>query len=963
MAALIILGYSRWPGVFLGALLLDYGHYDSLSLAVNGAFGATFQALAGTWLLHRFRINRTLNRLQDAIGFVGLSVVLAAMINATLFIAFLGLTESLAGATLWKKWATFCLGDGMGILTITPLLMVLNQPRRPDRKKSASATMTMEIGAWLLLLVLSSWLVFHHSLPPQLVPYPLEYIPAALLVWAMLRFGQLTSVIGSSGIAAIAIAGFVQGEGIFVDRAPPTSSFDLTAIWLLQTFMAVVGTTTLIVSTAVREQRTTQALLKKRDASLRNAQQIAQLGHWEYDLQTHQWLASSDLKQLLGFSDHTPETNVETLDRETLLTCILEADRDRVHQAYTQAIFTRQPYSLQYGMVRPDGHLRYMVEQVAIRDGCLMGVIQDVTERVQAEQALRDSEEKFSKAFGFSPDAITISTLDEGRFIDINDSFLRLSGYQRHDVIGHTVVELELWSNPGDRQWLTDQLQHHKSVRNKECAFRTKSGETVFALVSAEIITIHAQRYLLIVARDITEQKRADEQLRLAVERDRLLGNLALHIRQTLDLNNILETTVDEVRLFLQVSRVFIGRFDESGRGEVVAEAVQPEFSSLMGESMDEGVHHDVCQVFKHMPVVAIDDMVNLDQFPCLSFLEECVERYQVRASLGVPILVNDSLYGILVAHSCDTPRHWTSFEKELLEQLAIQVAIAIQQGELYAQVQALNAGLEYQVKERTQQLESSMKELQDLNQLKDVLLHAVSHDLLTTVRGNLMVLESFKNQPQDPVQIQRHCLDRMISAGNQQLSKLTALQEAYTFKTQGIHLDRSVIAPYPLMQAAIDDQMPLMTDNQSTITIDCSCEDAQLSADRTLLMRVFKHLISNAVIHNPPKTSIHVHMHGDHQHLICSVADDGIGVPEQMRDRLFQLCLGTPQNPQLKGISLGLYFCQQVIHAHGGHISISSVPDQGTAVTIVLPMLSESSQATLVEEGEAQKVLPVRKG
>ncbi|MEM9452043.1 MAG: MASE1 domain-containing protein [Cyanobacteria bacterium P01_E01_bin.6] len=936
MAGLVIFGCSRWPGVFLGSFLLDYTHGAVLLHVFGGAIGASLQAVLGTILLKKLMVHRELDRLRDALQFIGVAVLLASLVNATISVTTLGFTHQLDGMSPWTTWATFYLGDGMGILMVTPVLMLLSQVRNSEYGIRLSSQGLIEMLIWLLALVLSSWFVFHQPLPSQLGQYPIEYLPVPLLIWATLRFGQLPAVVGSVIISAIAISGAVQEIGLFVDRAGLVNQ---SPIWLLQTFMAVIGTTTLILSTTVREQRLTRSLLTKRDASFRTAQQIAKLGHWEYDVITQHWTSSDELLQLLGVRR---DENALMSGRDAALAGICEADWERVDRLYQLALQTGEPYMTQYRVMRPDGEIRHVIEQVEVREHCVIGVLQDVTERVRAERALRESEEKFSKAFGFSPDAMTISTLDEGRILDVNESFLKLSGYQHHEVINRTVAELNLWSSLDDRQWLTDQLRQHQSVRNQEFEFRRQSGDSAFALVSAEIITIQSHPYLLIVARDITEQKRSDEQLRLAVERDRLLGTLALHIRQTLDLEKILETTVHEVRQLLKTTRVFISRFDSVGHGSVVAESVHPDFPSLMGEHMDEGVYQDVCRVFNHMPIVAIDDMEEIDQFPCLFFLKECVQRYQVKASLGVPILVNDSLYGILVAHSCETTRHWTSFEKELLEQLATQVAIAIQQGELYAQVQQLNTGLEHQVCERTWQLEEKMQELQELNQLRDVFLHAVSHDLLTTARGYLLVLRPLQIQTQDPIHLKRDCLERMIQASEHLLNKLNAIQEAYTFKTQGIYLQREQVQLSTLIQEAIADLTPLIEHNRATLTVECSSEMAKISADKPMLMRVFNHLIHNAVIHNPPGVNLHIRLYPTQQQAICIIADDGVGIPEKTRDRLFHLCSGTPDSPQLTGISLGLYFCDHVIRAHGGHIDVSSDPDNGTAVTIALPLFSE---------------------
>src|SRR5213079_2909798 len=100
----------------------------------------------------------------------------------------------------------------------------------------------------------------------------------------------------------------------------------------------------------------------------------------------------------------------------------------------------------------------------------------DVTERKRAEAKLRQSEERFSKAFLASPAAITIATLAEGRFIDVNESFLHLMGYSREEVIGRTALGMDMWLSAEDRSSFAGRLREHGFVRNYECAFRTKTG-------------------------------------------------------------------------------------------------------------------------------------------------------------------------------------------------------------------------------------------------------------------------------------------------------------------------------------------------------------------------------------------------------------------------------------------------------------------------------------------------------
>jgi len=137
----------------------------------------------------------------------------------------------------------------------------------------------------------------------------------------------------------------------------------------------------------------------------------------------------------------------------------------------------------------------------------------EILERKQVEEALRISEEKFSKSFRSSPDSISISTLKDGRVIEVNDTNYQLTGYTREEVIGRTSLELNIWANPADRSLMEQMLQQQGTVRNLEAGFRVKSGEVKVGLVSAEIIDLGGEPCILIVIRDITDRKQAEEQL------------------------------------------------------------------------------------------------------------------------------------------------------------------------------------------------------------------------------------------------------------------------------------------------------------------------------------------------------------------------------------------------------------------------------------------------------------------
>ncbi len=135
-------------------------------------------------------------------------------------------------------------------------------------------------------------------------------------------------------------------------------------------------------------------------------------------------------------------------------------------------------------------------------------------ERSRAEEALRKSEEKFLKAFRSIPDSMVISTLAEGRIREVNESFQTYFGYRREEVLGKTGVELDLWVELEDRAMMTRILRERGAVRNFELSFYDKGGEKRLALLSAEIFDLEGETCLLMVLRDITERKQAEDKIR-----------------------------------------------------------------------------------------------------------------------------------------------------------------------------------------------------------------------------------------------------------------------------------------------------------------------------------------------------------------------------------------------------------------------------------------------------------------
>ncbi|TBU84408.1 EAL domain-containing protein [Phytopseudomonas dryadis] len=161
---------------------------------------------------------------------------------------------------------------------------------------------------------------------------------------------------------------------------------------------------------------------------------------------------------------------------------------------------------------------------------CILTTFRDITERQRAEAALKSSQEKFYKAFHSSPDAITITARDSGRYIEVNDGFSRLTGYSAEEVIGRTSTQLDIWASAEQRQRMLEALHKDGRIHRLEMRGRDRTGKYLDVEVSVEQIELDGEPCLLLTARDIGELKAAQAQIQHLAYHDPLtnLPNRAL---------------------------------------------------------------------------------------------------------------------------------------------------------------------------------------------------------------------------------------------------------------------------------------------------------------------------------------------------------------------------------------------------------------------------------------------------
>jgi signal transduction histidine kinase/DNA-binding response OmpR family regulator len=336
------------------------------------------------------------------------------------------------------------------------------------------------------------------------------------------------------------------------------------------------------------------------------------------------------------------------------------------------ATLTQQGYEVRKAL---NGSMALMGVQAAPPDLILLDIRMpdmdgyEVCQRLKASEVTRDIPIIFLSALDESLDKVRAFSLGAADYIT--------KPFQTEEVLARIENQLALQAAKAEIRRFNAELEQRVQQRTEE------------------------------LQREVRERQRAEDALRQQAEQRQLVMAIAQRIRQSLDLDTILNTTVAEIRQLLQVDRVLIYRFEPDWSGMVVVESVASREHSIIGKTfIDHCFQEGFVEQYRQGRIQNLEDIYTGGLAECHVDL---LASLGVRANLVVPIVQEETLWGLLLANQCVQPRRWTPLEVDLMQQLSTQVAIAIQQSELYHQVRQFNVELERQVQERTQQLQRSL--------------------------------------------------------------------------------------------------------------------------------------------------------------------------------------------------------------------------------------------------------------
>jgi two-component system, sensor histidine kinase and response regulator len=461
-----------------------------------------------------------------------------------------------------------------------------------------------------------------------------------------------------------------------------------------------------------------------------------------------------------------------------------------------------------------------------------------------------------------------------------------------------------------------------------------------------------------------------EEALYQQIEQEKLLNQVIAQIHQSLEASVILETAIREVRNYLQVDRLVIYEFrneisinrdlkqTSQGWGRITYESRAsdniPSILNLIAEDDCFTYIPRYKEKYRRGLVVAVE---NVETHYSSSFcLAELLAKHDVKAKLVAPIVVEEKLWGLLIAHQCFSDRQWFESEKSFLRQIGEHLAVAIYQAQLYAQVQKQKESFEQRVIERTQELRDTLLAAQAATQSKSEFLGNMSHELrtpLTSVIGlSGTLLHWFDKGSKLPLEKQQHYLQMIQDSGKKLLELINELLDFSQLEAGKILLNIKEFSLQNLSREILKFIEGEAKNQQINLEFDFRVEKKRdrFFADPDRVQQILFHLLKNAIKFTPAQGTVILRVWRENYQAIFQVEDTGIGISENQLPLLFEKFQQLEKSLQRTygGTGLGLALTKQLVELHQGTIEVESIVGQGSIFTVRLPNQSHRQLKTI---------------
>jgi two-component system, sensor histidine kinase and response regulator len=445
-----------------------------------------------------------------------------------------------------------------------------------------------------------------------------------------------------------------------------------------------------------------------------------------------------------------------------------------------------------------------------------------------------------------------------------------------------------------------------------------------------------------------------------------LLNYISTKIHQTLDLDIILQTTVEQVQTFLHADRLIIYQFEftkidgkvsdknfdtYNSKGKVAYEAIGiadlPSVLDTM-EHQDCFDNRQLWDKYRGGMTRSIDDIDR--SYAHNRCILNLMHQSQIQSKLIVPIIVNAELWGLLIAHQCRSPRQWQVQETQFLQQVAEHLAFAINQSELYTASLCNTQNLEQRVNERTLELRDAVIVAQTANQSKTEFLALLSHELRTPLTSILGLSATLLRLPLLNLTDRQQNYLQTIHNSGEHLSEL--IDDILDFYKLEVGKTLLKISEFPLVKP-IDQVLKLVKSkaergkiklevqiiNNSNNSSRIRSRDLRFRGDIKRIRQILLNILVNAIKFTPEDGTVIIRAWMENYHAVFEIEDSGIGIEEDQIPRLFKKFHQLDRNfdRDYEGMGLGLAITQQLVELHGGSIEVDSILGSGSTFTVRL--------------------------
>ena len=558
-------------------------------------------------------------------------------------------------------------------------------------------------------------------------------------------------------------------------------------------------------------------------------------------------------------------------------------------------------------------------------------VLATAIERQRFEDALKISEERWHLAVQSSNDGIWDWNLKTNQ-VFFSRRWKEMLGYADEEIspnFSEWISRIHPENLDAVQQAIADHSAKKTPFYTSEHQIRCQDGSYKWILARGQAVWDEDGSVVRMIGgmMDISKRRAALTELQQVQAKSQLFADITLKIRQSLEIETILQTSVTEVQKLLHADRVLILQLRSDSTYTVLQEAVAPGLPVVLGQNIAEpSLGKTYLEQYRQGRISATTDIEQAEFQP--SYVK-WLQQFGVRANLVVPVFCENQLWGLLIAHQCDRPREWTQWEIELLRQLADQIGVALDQSLI----------LEKETRQR-QELTRSNEELQQFAFI-------ASHDLQEPLRKIITFGDRLQTTNENNFSPQgRDYLQRMQNAA---LRMQTLIKDLLTLSRVTTRAQPFVeVNLTQILQEVLSDLEVSIQQTNGRVEVG---DLPTIQADPLQMRQLLQNLIGNALkFHRPqippvvrvysqilPNQSDQVAVVSE----ICqiTVEDNGIGLNNHYIDRIFQVFQRLHGRQEYQGTGVGLAICRKIAERHHGLITVESKPGAGAKFMVRLPM------------------------